>query len=660
MLCFDLPILNARGLGWGWAGRNTVSRCNRVFILPILHRLQHAVAWLVIAWLGMLPAAPLQAADAIRKLEAAEFIIADTPAPPTADADWQSVALTDRWSLVRYQQGSNGWYRLRVTLATPPEEPWGIYLPRFNMNSAIFLNGQLLGSGGRFPDPIARNWNRPLLARAPAALWRQGGNTLHIRLKSYPGHGYLAPVYVGPLAALTPEYDFRRLLQVDISQALLPITLFIGVFVFFLWVKRRHDSQYLWFSLAVLAWSHYSTNMIVVDIPMPSYLWEILAYASVDWFAVFLAIFGLRFTGHPFGRVDKAFLLFAAAATLAYALADQASIKAVARIWHTGAITIGGYAVFAMLRSWRRTGTLSHAAMAAGLAIILLTAMHDWMFQFGYIGMTERTGFHLLHYSAPVIFTLMAWHLVRRFTHALNEAETLNRELEQRIEKKRQSLEKYYATIQEMEKREVVLEERERLSREIHDGMSGNLANAIMLSEIIDRELRDAPDATLRKRLQQMKEQLNNGLLEMRNLILAMEGDVATVGELVNHLNDKCERLLVNANIDFQLHDETRNENHPLSQQQSLNILRILQEAANNVIKHARASTVVLRIFDHEEGIGFQLIDDGDGFDPDAVQTGHGLKNMRKRAKEIDARLTIASSPGNGSRLSLTLDSRPE
>ncbi len=609
--------------------------------------------WPLAVLLVFLFSSPLFAADDIIKLDTAQIMLADTSTLPADGPGWQRVTLTDRWDLARYHTSDNGWYRLSLDLPTLPGDAWGIYLPRFNMNAAIFLNGHLLGDGGQFNEPVARNWNQPLLVHAPATLWRSGANTVHIRLKSYPGHGYLAPVYVGPLAALTPEYDFRRLLQVDISAALFPVTLVIGVFIFALWAKRRHDSQYLWFALAVLAWSHYSVNMIVVNIPIPVFAWEVLAYASVDWFAVFLAIFGLRFAGHSFGRRDQFFLLFAVAATLAYALADQSSIKAVARIWHGGAILIGSYVALVMLGDARRSRKWSIAAMAAGLAIILLSAVHDWMFQFGYISVTGRTGFHLLHYSAPVIFTLMAWHLVRRFIKALNEAEMLNRELEQRIEKKARALEQHYATIQSMEKREAVLKERERLSREIHDGMSGNLANAIMMSDLIGRDLHGPAESKPQQRLQRLKRQLNDGLAEMRNLILTMEGDVSTLGELLNHLNDKCGQLLGSADINFTLEADIGDDSHHLSQKQSLNILRILQEAANNIIKHSGAETVILRISD-KNGIHFQISDDGCGFDSDDTESGYGMGNMRKRAEEIGAQLEVSSIPNKS--VSLVLD----
>ncbi len=606
-------------------------------------------------------AAQVSAADLNTiKLASARFVLDSSEQPPEPDADWQAVSLIDRWSPARYRQADTGWYQIPVTLPPSTEKRLAIYLPRFNMNAAVYLNRQFLADGGSFEDPVSRNWNRPLFIETPEGLWHEGDNTIHIRLRSYPGHGYLAPVFVGTVASLKPEYELRRLLQIDISRILLPITLFIGIFILALWLYRRKDSQYLWFSLSVLMWSHFSANMIVVDIPVSAFVWEVMAYASVDWFAVFLALFGLRFAGHPFSLRDGVFLVFALLATLAYASTDLNTIKSVARIWHGGSILIGTYVVVTMFRDGYRTGNRDYALIATGMAVILATAVHDWMFQFGYISLTGRTGFHLLHYSAPIIFALMAWHLVRRFIRALNEAEILNLELEQRIEKKSRALEKHYQTIEQMKNRELILHERERFSREIHDGMSGNIANAIMMSDLIQRDLQGQKNDPSQQRLQRLKDQLLASLMEMRNLILTMEGDVSTMGTLLNHINDKCGQLLADAGIGFELVVDTLDEDYELSQKQSLNILRILQEATNNIIKHSRANSVNMHINDDGRTIQFQVDDDGCGYDPDDRQSGYGMNNMQKRATEIDARLNIVSKPQQGTNLTLNLNKAEE
>jgi len=213
-------------------------------------------------------------------------------------------------------------------------------------------------------------------------------------------------------------------------------------------------------------------------------------------------------------------------------------------------------------------------------------------------------------------------------------------------------IEQHYQTIQEMEKHQAVLQERERLSREIHDGISGNVANAIMMTELIHRELPSADD----KRLRQLRAHLDDGLCEMRNLILTMEEDLSTLGELLNHVNDKYEQVLSSLGIDFQADIQLQDETRMLTQEQSLNLLRILQEALNNIAKHAQASTVSLRVSEAEGRILFEVHDNGCGFDTNQQSCGHyGLGNMHKRSNEIAASLVINSTLDVGTQIQLTL-----
>jgi len=246
----------------------------------------------------------------------------------------------------------------------------------------------------------------------------------------------------------------------------------------------------------------------------------------------------------------------------------------------------------------------------------------------------------------------MAWHLTGRFITALNESETLNRELETRVEKAQHEIEDHFQTIQEMEKHQAVLQERERFSREIHDGISGNVSNAIMMTELIRQEIPQLDN----KRLQQLHSHLDDGLYELRNMILAMEEDIPGVNELFSHVNDKYEQVLSLLDIDYSSEFQSLQNPHRLSQSESLNLLRILQEALNNIVKHAQATHVLLEVKEQAQSIVFSVTDNGRGFDAEQQKNGHyGLKNMHKRSAKIGASLIIKSSPGEGSQLSLVL-----
>jgi len=611
----------------------------------------HAALSLCLICLIFLLASASKAANAVIELSNAELLVSSATQPPPTGA-WKPVVLSHNWGTEEYKQGRNGWYRLTIELPEPPKEHWGIYLRRFNMNAALYLNDQFLADGGSFSEPLSRNWNRPLYANVPTSLWRVGTNVIHIRLNSYANYGYLAPIILGPTDILDAEYSRQNLLQIEISTALFPITFATGLFVLALWIKRREDVQYFWFSAAVLMWSIYSLNMAVQDQPFSTKTWEWIAHSAVDWWVLLFGIFTYRFVKKPRPWLEHFYLLYGISACLTYLLVDLETLDSTTRWFHGGSLIIGLIITSGLVRTaWLERNVL-YAKLAIGLALLLLMGIHDWMFQYQMAGAIGNVGLHLHHYFSPVIFFFMAWHLTGRFVTALNVSETLNRELEARVHTATKEVERHYSTIQEMEKQQAVMQERERLSREIHDGISGNISNAIMMTELISRDAQIQDN----KRVEQLRTHLNDGLGEMRNLILTMEEDLSTLGELLNHVNDKYQQILSSLEIHFETEISALPERQ-LSQKESLNLLRILQETLNNIIKHAQATEVILRINYDSGNIIFEVVDNGSGFDAKQKNVGHyGLNNMYKRSKEINAQLEITSNKNEGTRVRLNLN----
>ncbi|HEB63339.1 MAG TPA: hypothetical protein ENJ07_02540, partial [Gammaproteobacteria bacterium] len=309
--------------------------CNSSRNVLSWHRVKrHNIALLVLmAWSLLSHADFLQAAGDIIELTKAEMIISDVDAPPNITV-WQAVTLTHRWTAKDYAQGRNGWYRLVVNLPQRPSEHWGIYLRRFNMNAALFLNGQFISDGGRFDEPLSRNWNRPLYAKVPSSLWRTGKNIIHVRLNSYAQYGYLAPLFIGPVALLDREYEWQTLAQIEVSKGLFPVTLAIGLFILGLWVRRRKDTQYFWFASAVLMWSLYSLNMVVIEQPFSTKAWEWIAHSSVDWWVIMFSIFVYRFINIKRPRLERFYLRFGVTACLVYAAVDLETLSLATRWFH--------------------------------------------------------------------------------------------------------------------------------------------------------------------------------------------------------------------------------------------------------------------------------------------------------------------------------------
>ncbi len=597
----------------------------------------------------------LAAAQEIRPLTRAWIAVSDAPEPPPpASPAWQPVTLTDRWPAERYASGRLAWYRIPLTLDERPTEPLGILLRRTNMNARLYLNGEQIASGGRFEEPVSRNWNRPLYAVPSLALWRAGENHLYLRHISHPGYGYVSPLYLGPDRLLGPEYDRLFLLQVQIARYLFPITVALSLFMFFIWLRLREERHYLWFSLAIGFWSVYILNMFVRDLVIPTKAWEWIAHFSVDAWVIFFALFMHSFVGDRLRVRSRLYGAFLVTAGVTYAAVDLTTLKAVVPVFHGISVLIGCSVSATMLwRWWRTDRSRTLAILNVCLLVLLGTGIHDWMFQTGMVGLTGPVSLHFHYYAAPLVFAFITWHLTARFADTIAGLARLNAELESRVAAAEASLEERFAQIGRMERQQAVMAERERLAREIHDGVSGNLSNAIMLADLMGRE---APSP----RLGNLKNLLQDGLTEVRQLATAMAGDLSSLDSVARYIAGKAENVLSAADIPLTVSIGDVGGFRPLSQSESLNLVRIFQEALTNIVKHAGADSVRLACRLAGDAAVVEIQDNGVGL-ADRAHAGYGLANLKKRAADISASLQIDSPAdgGRGTRIRLTLAAAP-
>ena len=138
----------------------------------------------------------------------------------------------------------------------------------------------------------------------------------------------------------------------------------------------------------------------------------------------------------------------------------------------------------------------------------------------------------------------------------------------------------------------------------------------------------------------------------MRSLLLAWRPETLATGELgdlIQELSDATE-----ARTQITVTTTVIGDCHP-PLEAKLAFYRIVQEALNNVVKHAGACRTIIRLQGTGTGIALSIIDNGRGFDPDTVGPGHlGLGIMRERARAAGAALSIASQPGGGTEISVT------
>jgi anti-sigma regulatory factor (Ser/Thr protein kinase) len=192
------------------------------------------------------------------------------------------------------------------------------------------------------------------------------------------------------------------------------------------------------------------------------------------------------------------------------------------------------------------------------------------------------------------------------------------------------------------------LADRARLAREIHDG----LAQDLWLAKLTASKLARHPslDSDARVLAEDLLRSIDSGLAEAQTAVLAMRpqgGPVTTLSKLV-------ERQVEEFSDRFGIRVDCHAQAGPtVPPRVSIEVLRVLQEALNNVRKHANARRVIVTLGSQRDAIRLSVRDDGTGFDPATLARGYGRQSMHERAQSIGAKLTIASAPGRGTTVTL-------
>lgn len=203
-----------------------------------------------------------------------------------------------------------------------------------------------------------------------------------------------------------------------------------------------------------------------------------------------------------------------------------------------------------------------------------------------------------------------------------------------------------YGNAQEL----AVLEERQRLARNLHDAVNQSLFSAGLIAEVLPR-LWDRDQGEARRSLEDLRKLTRGAMAEMRALLAELRPSTLTDAELGDLL-----RLLGNAftgrtNIPATV---TVKGEGVLPAEVQVAIYRVCQEALNNVAKHAEAAGVDIALKHEESAIELNIRDDGRGFDPQQTESGHyGLSMMRERAEGVGAQFLIRSQPGQGTELAV-------
>jgi signal transduction histidine kinase len=185
--------------------------------------------------------------------------------------------------------------------------------------------------------------------------------------------------------------------------------------------------------------------------------------------------------------------------------------------------------------------------------------------------------------------------------------------------------------------------ERDKVLKDIHDGIGGITTNIKLLSELA--QSRSSIKET-KNTLKTISELAKEGLSEIRGLIYSMDVKETSWQDLVAELRGFGSSMIEPHNMSFNMKSSVEDVREQVSSLLYLNIFRTFKEALTNIVKHSKAKSVEAALSVNTANITLTIKDDGIGFKEDEKGRGRGISNMTVRAKELGGQLTIISDNG--------------
>ncbi|HEX4845218.1 MAG TPA: two-component regulator propeller domain-containing protein, partial [Geothrix sp.] len=212
--------------------------------------------------------------------------------------------------------------------------------------------------------------------------------------------------------------------------------------------------------------------------------------------------------------------------------------------------------------------------------------------------------------------------------------------------------------LQQVEARSAVLDERNRMAREIHDHLAQGFTGVLLQLEAAEARLarmEGDPEPVL-TRLGHARELAAASLQEARRSVMALSPRKPEGADLLGSLRILSDRLLAGTGIQVELAQS--GTPRPLGPRVEEELLRMAQEALTNALRHGKARWVRVTIQHGSRQVRLRIEDDGQGFDPSKGASGYGLRSIRETLRQLRGHIDIDSGPGLGTRITITLPLR--
>lgn len=573
---------------------------------------------------------------------------------PEGAAPWSgTLTLPHRWDKAFAGQSGKARYVLEIPPVPKGSPLSGVYFPRIGNQVEVYVGGELLMHRGVLGDTRTDAAKSPLWMPVPASFLSDVEPTpLEVRVTAQPGRwGGLATPQFGPEASLLPEYHERYVWRQWAAVGVVFSLALTGVIAGGLWRLNR-EPVYGYFALcAPFGIVRYGDRLWETP-PIGWPLWGGLMAFALAIHLLLLTRFALAMVGCDGPRVRQGFWAWLVVEVVVISGAFGAGVP---WLWTLGLALLFPPAFFAYALSTRHAVvTREPEAIALCLASFIPVGASIYDFIAVRIPSAGQGRTTVLPLATMLFVLLVGWLILSRYGRQARAYQGLSNSLDEKVRQRERELQVSYDLLQQEHAQHAALQERQRIMRDIHDGVGSQLVGLLSLI------------GKGRASRAELREHANAALDELRMAVDAMQpvdGDLATV---LATLRYRLQPRLAATGIQVDWQVQELPPLDTLTPHMVLQIQRILLEAFTNVLRHAQATSV--RVSARHDAdpqhpppcLVLEIADNGVGMEGAALARGQGLANMRARAQAIGALLEVTAAPGQGTCVQIALPVVPQ
>lgn len=497
---------------------------------------------------------------------------------------------------------------------------------------AIYINDRLVFDN-RYDWHM--QWNHPIYFQIPALLLKDS-ETLNIKIavpyKDALGYA-VGSLYIGDVGKLKNWSEMRYLFSISFPwwcSFLLLILGFMSLHLYF--SKIDKETNWIFFSTSIAYFV--CTLQFVYDIPdndTYSIWYGSIVDSSTTWFIVLASMYILTLSKRKFPKVK--FLAYFTTILISIITLPVWQWNASALIFQhqiNMALIIGIAGLLLYLSIVEKNTNLR--LLTISLWLLVSGGIHDIGYMTSHI---SPDSFWVFGYSALPFMFIFIFMLQRSYINTYKLTLKHNKTITEKLEEQELRLSQQQAQIISQEKIIAVANERDRFMRDIHDGIGGILISTLRAAE------NNQP-------ITHISEMIKDCLIDLENIILSLEPNEYDITTLLGSLRHKLHKRLDRAGVEISWQIDDLPTIDDLDATKSLSILRIIQEAITNSLKHSQCSMIFISAQELEHNnqkyISITITDNGKGFEIENISTTNGLKNMKYRANKCNCELDITTS----------------